>query len=101
MNNQHVSQGETVCFKVTNYEDAYASDVDVITKLEARLVEAGLIPVKIDWNTQVCCVEVVLDHVSLDSIDQIFKSLGLDSYFQEIGPKKEKSYKRILKRFFS
>jgi hypothetical protein len=78
MNTQYALQGEVYCYQVANFDKAYLSDEDVITKLETRLVEAGGVPAKIDFPSQLCCVEIIEERVDLDSLAQIFKSLGLD-----------------------
>ncbi len=80
MNDKYGVRGDVVCYQVTNYEAAYANDVDVITKLEQQLAGAGAIPAKIDFELKLCCMEIVLDRLELDLIAQIFKSLNLHAY---------------------
>jgi len=79
MNAQYGMRGDIYCYQVKNFDEAYANNEDVITKLETQLVRAGAAPTKIDFPSQLCCVEIIEERVDLRSLTHIFESLGLNT----------------------
>lgn len=78
-NSANKRQKETRCYQIANFDAVYSADNDVLTKLEMRLISLGVFPAKIDFPSQMCCIEIIKADIDLVDIDRVFTELGLQA----------------------